>query len=591
MKTSLCCLTVMVAFLFSGCVATKYDEFSMDKAVKVAKRTDNLKLNHLSNQLQSKVVKLPKDDFIMLNQNYDLETLLLKLSGVDGRIYYLKNYKDFIVPISNTKIHNFKELQKYLEDVSDIKLEIIKNKYRKTLPKILKVSSISNKKLSLDDIVISLEKDSTLIDLVEYINNNTKYSIFIDKNSFKKVEEDESSSISTNSSSTDNDTDDIVLDDELKLNYKININNWKLNKLIDYLQYSLNLFVDIDYDKKMILISKMKISSLDIVIPNIKTEYDDRVKDLSTLTVAEESDSSSQTIVTDDVASKIYSELKKNIAFILTNFSENSEVYINETTGTIDIRSSFLALQKINKIISKFNNDFSKQIVLTVSFYDIILNKEHTLGLDFAKTTTTGTNYKNRFVQNNFVFKNVSGKKWGFFLDSLHKLGYLYNIEEYDVLLTNNIPFEDKDLITTKYIASKTTTVNTTSGGTTSSEDYTRDEYQEGYNITYLPKIGKNNQVFIKMNIAQKILENLETETYGTSSDTFSLPSVRDVVKSPLLKLKAGEGSIVWQRKYLDVADNYSGIIPLEDFIIGGTSGKNFVLKEYLMLVRVKKIK
>lgn len=572
---------ILLTLIYSGC-ASKYDEFTMDKAQDLSKRTIDLKMDHLAKEVKTKIQPVKKDDFIILNQSYDLETLLEKLSDIDENIYYLKNYKDFIVPVTKTKIHNFEELKNYLRDLSDLNIEIMNNKLEKSLPKVVKVSSASDNKLSLYDILISLEKDSTLVDIVDYINNNTKFTIFINKNSFKKT--------GTVNNSSQN-IQDIVLDDELRLNYKINMDNWRLSKLIHYLQYSLNLFVDIDYDKQIILISKTKISTLEIVIPNIKNEYVDDIKSLSTLSVQNESPNDSNNNENDnDLGSMIYEELEKSILYILKNFGENDKIIINKTTGTVSVKSSFLALQKINKIVTSFNNNFNKQLVLTVSFYDIILNKEHTLGLDFSKTSKN-INYKNRFVQNNFLFRNEETTNWNIFIDSLHKLGYIYNIEEYDVVLTNNIPFDDKDLITSKYIASKTTDTSTTTAGTIISEEFERDEYQEGYNITYLPKIGKNNQVFIKMNIAQKILENLETKTFGKNADTLTLPSVRDVVKSPLLKLREGEGSIVWQRKYLDVADNYSGVIPIEDFIIGGTSGKKFVLKEYLMFVKVKKIK
>jgi hypothetical protein len=382
-------------------------------------------------------------------------------------------------------------------------------------------------------------------------------------------------------------TDKDILLDKNALSTKLTIQDWTLSEFIKYLEKSLNYYVDVDVEQKTITVSRYKMHSFDIKIPNVDTTFDDSGKEVGKATATGGAQVGSDN-------NKIYDAFKSRVENILIKMGENKKnISIDNVTGTLTVKSTNNTYEEIVQAVNDFNNDISKQLVLRISYFDVILNKDNTLGLDLSRIQTEGVNLKNRFVQNQFLFKTVNDEGFSWFIDSIHKNGYLYNKDQYDILLSNNIPFEDNALINTKYVSSKQTVSNTTDGVSTSTESLETDTYQEGYAVSYLAKIRKNNTAAIKMNIVQKVLENIESETYGANGDTITLPSVKDISKSPLVQLKKGEKIIVWQRRYLDVADNYSGIIPINDFIIGGVKGKAYVQKEYVLfaeLVRVKKV-
>jgi DNA-binding protein YbaB len=568
--------------IFSGCAAKWYDENAMNDANKTAKRISNYKMDHLSQQIDQ--VEQSKNDYFVLNENYDLDTVMKKLSLIDKNIYFVKTDKNVIIPASAIKISSFEQLKQYIKAVLDLDLRITQNRFIKSLPKIVELVDDNKALLSLKNINLELSGVTKFEKLIDYINNSTDYTIFLNKQSFKKSTKSGNGLINTPANGI-NQTKEIEIDDEKILSYKVTMNNWTLAKAINFFKNSLNLFVDVSYDNKIIILSKYKTNTFTVVMPNVNIVYSDALKkDLEAKDIKQPSET--------QAISTVYAILENKVRNILTSFGENSQsANIDTLTGSLVVTSSSEALKIITKVVNNFNEELSKQAYLRISHYDIILKRENEFGIDFAKTQTKGTNLKNRFVQNQFLFKTVDDGKWSWFIDSIHKYGVLYNIDEYDIILTNNIPYEDNDLVTTKYIASKKTTSTTTNGLTTNIENYETDSYQEGYAVNYLTKVRNNNSVSVKMNITEKKLENIENKVYGTNADSFTLPSVRDVAKSPLVQLHTGEKIIIWQRKYLDIADNYSGSIPIEDFVIGGTSGKSYVLKEYLLFVELIKIK
>ncbi|VAY88224.1 hypothetical protein MNB_ARC-1_1133 [hydrothermal vent metagenome] len=541
-----------------------YDRRAMNDAAKTASRLVNYKVDHL----EKSVKEINRDDkkYFILDANYDIDTVMKKLSYIDGNIYYVKGDKNIIIPSTSIQIKSFNHLRRYIKTVLNLELKITENIFDKSLPKIVELQNDDRTQLSLQNVFLKLSRTTTIQDLIEYINRTTDYTIFIDKQSFMGEK-----NINTGKN--------IRLSNNNVLGYELEVDNWSLSKFVKYLRSSLNLYVDVDYNNKSITISKYKVHIFRITAPNIKIAYGATLQ---------------KTIGGSSVRSsvKLYDVIKLKIKGLLESFQEPSiNVQIDDVTGSLVVKSSSKALKAISKVVNEFNNELNKQVYLRISHYDIILKKENTFGVDFSQTQKVGTNLRNRFVKNNFLFKSVNDSSYAFFLESIHKYGYLYNMNEYNIILTNNIPYEDNDLITTKYIKSKKTTSTITNGVSKATEDYETDEYKEGYAINFLAKIRNNNSASIKMNITEKKLENLGTKVYGENADSFTLPSIRDVAKSPLVRLHSGERIIVWQRKYLDIADNYSGTIPIEDFVVGGTSGKNYVLKEYLLFVELVRIK
>jgi hypothetical protein len=577
LKTRILIGSAVAAMLLSGCAA-KYDKDVMEDMDYISKRLVDYKTTHLQELVKEEIKE--DDKFIRLEEDKDLDTLLQELSLIDGNQYYLDKGKGFIVNRSGVKIHTFEQLNNYIKATKGKEIKITKNLFVKSLPKVVSLYDNDETKLSMDKIIIKLNEEKTIGELIDYINKATDFKMFIKKSSF--LESSTEGAIAP-SVSTDKD----ILLDKNALSTKLTIQDWTLSEFIKYLEKSLNYYVDVDVEQKTITVSRYKMHSFDIKIPNVDTTFDDSGKEVGKATATGGAQVGSDN-------NKIYDAFKSRVENILIKMGENKKnISIDNVTGTLTVKSTNNTYEEIVQAVNDFNNDISKQLVLRISYFDVILNKDNTLGLDLSRIQTEGVNLKNRFVQNQFLFKTVNDEGFSWFIDSIHKNGYLYNKDQYDILLSNNIPFEDNALINTKYVSSKQTVSNTTDGVSTSTESLETDTYQEGYAVSYLAKIRKNNTAAIKMNIVQKVLENIESETYGANGDTITLPSVKDISKSPLVQLKKGEKIIVWQRRYLDVADNYSGIIPINDFIIGGVKGKAYVQKEYVLfaeLVRVKKV-
>jgi hypothetical protein len=549
-----------------------YDKSAEYDANKTAKRIFKYKMNHLEEQA-NQIEKLNTNYFI-LNENYNLVTIMKKLSLIDHNVYYVKSDKDVIIPGSKIKIKSFEQLKRYIKSVMNLDLRITQNRFIKSLPKIVELTDDNKALISLKNIKLELSGVTKFEKLIDYINSVTDYTIFLNKHSFRKTK-------GKGGKGNIPKEGVINIEDDKILSYKITINNWTLAKTINFFRNSLNLYVDISYENKIITLSRYKTNTFAVTLPNLNIAYSDSLEsDLKAKAKAKAKAKGG--------LDTVYKVLEDKVRKVLINFGENpNSANIDLLSGSLIVTSTSEALKIISKTVNNFNNELSKQPYIKISYYDIILKKENQFGIDFSKKQLKGVNLKNRFVQNQFLFKTVDADEWSWFLNSLHKYGILYNINEHNVILTNNIAFQDNDLITTKYIASKKTTVTET----VSTENYVIEEYVEGYSVNYLAKVRNNNSVSLRMNITEKRLENIEEKLTGTNGDKFTLPSVRDVAKSPLVQLQVGEKIIVWQRKYLDIADNYSGAIPIEDFIIGGTSGKNYVLKEYLLFIELIKIK
>jgi hypothetical protein len=511
--------------------------------------------------------KKVKDFYIDFSICKDLKSALKKLNEMDPKhTYLLKGETNIIFPTLSTEdskklnIHTFEGLRKFVESVSPYTIYI--ENPNKSVLKAVKIIEKVKIKNDITYLPVRINGTHSLKEIFDAISKVTGYTIVFVK---------DGKNIFTPSKN-------ISFQTKLENDY-IDYNGKTLGGLLNYIAKQFNYFIDIDYQKKQIVLQKYKTFSFPLLIPDLKTQIGTNLDKTSSEkgSIATNSDILQYTYVSNYIEDFI-----KN----LRTFVPNSQ--ITYSGGIVYAKTTYNDYQIISKLINNFNNEFLKQANVKVDVYVFLVSKKTDIGTDLAfssKYVNSVTKYltTNLLTASNEA-NNPSVKRKGMFnLDNT----FIKYVKHYsfDTNIVNNMP-QIINLTTDKSYIQSIQTTTTTSTATTTTTQTEIGHIIQGQSLTLFPKI-YSNKVSLKIMFKNSNNDSLIEKNFGDNIVMLPTNTNKNIPINTVLKF--GEKKIAGIFQIFADANNFKGIVPIENFIIGGNSQHQYVRTIIAVVVSVKK--
>ncbi|GGD30201.1 hypothetical protein GCM10012288_00280 [Malaciobacter pacificus] len=538
---------VSLIILFSGCSPKSYHNEMLDNTKRSLGKKDyqDIKTSY-TEELVNEVKK--QKEYISILEDKSLGDILKEMELLDGNFYFLKS-SDILIPKSRIKIHSMSELNHYLNAVLDKEL-FVKKSGSIYLVKLLNVSE--SKKLSLDRIPFKLNGQISVEELIKLITASCGYEVSIGN---------------------------YIKDRFGFQNSIVNISSTNLKDALNSLAYAKNVYVDIDYDKEMINISRYKDMVVELNIPLLDIKSTNETS--SQETSGESSIKNSSQIV-------LYDELDKMLKNIIATDSI-STYHIDKASGLIFLKSTRSVENAVRTIVKAYETSFAKEATIEFERIELALNKSREYGIgsisDSRQTNQDAGVLKSIGADGaiNFTSDNAT-RLLQIAAKANNEIGTILNYSKNIIVLKNNIPSVQSISQNTDYIEKIETTV--TEGVSTS--EATVNTIKDGTSVTAMAKISRD-KIFLNITPTIKKLIEITEKTVGDS--TIQLPQYNDQSYNISREVKLGETAIVGSIIIHDDAKEYQGILPLEGFAIGGADSKSYVRREIVYIVTLRNIK
>ncbi|CAM3490625.1 hypothetical protein [Arcobacter aquimarinus] len=535
--------------LLSGCSSKSYHDEMMQKAKDSLNKEEYKDLNEsYSSSLVDENFK--SKEFISILEDKSLSDILKEMEIIDGNFYYLKS-SDILVPKSRIKIHNITELNEYLNAVLDKELFIKKNGSI-YLVKLLTTSE--TKKQSIEHIPFQLEGQISVEELIKLITAQSGYEVNI--GSFIENRNDFQNSI-------------------------VSISSKNLKDALNSLSHTKDVFVDVDYDKEVINITRYKDLVIELNIPLLDIKSSSQTSNQET-TGESKVENNSQIV--------LYDELDKMLKNIIST-DKISTYHIDKASGLIFLKSTKSIESAARTIAKAYESTFSKEAVIEFERIELILNKNRAYGIGSISDN------RQQNIGNGVIREIATEGALTFTSDNATRLlqvvatanneiGRVLNYSKNMIILKNNIPTVQSITDNTDYVEKIETTIDSETGLRTS--DVTVNTLKEGTSITAMAKVSRDK---IFLNITPTIKKLIEFENVSIDGTMIKLPQYKDQSYNISKEVALGETSIVGSIIVHDDAKNYQGILPLEGFAVGGSDSKSYVRREIVYVVTLRNIK
>ena len=535
--------------LLSGCSSKSYHDEMIKKAKDSLNKEDYQELKEsYSNSLVNE--KSKSKEFISILEDKSLSDILKEMEIIDGNFYYLKS-SDILVPKSRIKIHNIAELNQYLNAVLDKELFIKKNGSI-YLVKLLTTSE--TKKQSIEHIPFQLEGQISVEELIKLITAQSGYEVNI--GSFIENRNDFQNSI-------------------------VSISSKNLKDALNSLAHTKDVFVDVDYDKEVINITRYKDLVIELNIPLLDIKSSSQTSNQET-TGESKVENNSQIV--------LYDELDKMLKNIIST-DKISTYHIDKASGLIFLKSTKSIENAVRTIAKAYESTFSKEAVIEFERIELILNKNRAYGIGSIsdnRQQNTGAGVVRGIGTDgvlNFTIDNAT-RLLQVVATANNEIGRVLNYSKNMIILKNNIPTVQSITDNTDYVEKIETTISAETGLRTS--DVTVNTLKEGTSITAMAKVSRDK---IFLNITPTIKKLIEFGEVSIDGTVIKLPQYKDQSYNISKEVALGETSIVGSIIVHDDAKNYQGVLPLEGFAIGGSDSKSYVRREIVYVVTLRNIK
>ncbi|QKF74314.1 hypothetical protein AFAEC_2170 [Aliarcobacter faecis] len=546
-------ITISTAILlFSGCSPKSFHNEMIESTKKSLDKKDYNSIKQSYSDSLIDEIDIQKA-YISVIDDKSLGDILKELEQIDGNLYFLKS-SDILVPKSRIKISSFEDLNNYLNAVLDKTLTVEQNG-QMYLVKIL--NSSERKKRSIKSIPFNLEGQITVEELIRLITVESGYEVNI--GSFIENRNDFQNSI-------------------------VQISSRDLQDALNSLAQSKDVYVDIDYDKEAINISRYKDVVIELNIPLLDMSSSSQTSNQETSGGESKIENKSQIV--------LYEELDKMLKNIIST-DKISSYHIDKASGLIFLKSTKSIENAVRTLAKAYEASFAKEAIIEFERIEVLLNKSRSfgiLGADFAKTgdgTSWNVGPLSAESTGALGFETINPTRTLRMLaDSKNDIGKMLNYSKNMIVLKNNIPSVQAITDNTDYVEKIETTRDADTKERTS--DVTVNTLKEGTSITAMAKISRDK---IFLNIAPTIKKLITFKEVSIDGTTIQLPQYNDQSYNVSKEVKLGETSIVGSIIVHDDAKNYQGIVPIESFAIGGTDSKSYVRREIVYVITLKEIK
>jgi len=504
----------------------------------------------------------------------NIQLVLNQLGEIDGRAYVIDNIEDlfeFPVMSRKVKIRSFKELQKLVETLTDYKIKITKNKYgKKNSPKIVYIKNNTKElfkskkfflknndsKISLDDIIVKLMK-------------NTGYNVIYVQNYYNQLD----------SNNTQNE------DKSFFKGKKIYYTGDNYYELLNVISQNFNLYLDFNKRKNLVVFSKYKQINYKLLPKNEVIKSDFKVGEGSSSTEGKAT----------NIEIDLYGNFEKTLNKIIngrdtqdTKNSKHGWVKVENNGDVVGLVTKDTA-KEIAIRVNKFNKEYSQIIEATITIYDYALNKNMNIGSDFSyvsdKITATTNLLKGSFLS----YEDKSRKLKSAVVNSLNEIGHKLKINSYTYKLKNHIPKYKRSMIDGEYFSKTDTQQIGEQDGTILFKTTPQiEKLKEG---TEFVVSASSQGGLINVEMQAWIQANISIEEKKQGEDTVSLAKNSNDTFVHTLPMEDGDIALVDKMTILDSSKKYEGVIPIEDFIIGGNTDDKYIRRINVITIGTKRVR
>lgn len=571
-------ISVMVTFVMTGC-SQKMSEVLNDDIDKMSNSKEEgyivggVKMPDL---LRGNKDSFSKNNFVSFKNSISLKKALKMLGKIDRNKYYLdRDSENVIVPTSNYRAKNFSDIANYLEDTMGKTIYISKNAIFKDRLKVVKLRDAKANKYNFETIPFKLNMDISVIGALQKLKKNSEFlfSINVDFEDFE-----------------------VQKSNRLFEDVAIAFKGTSVSEFFKYLEQKLNVFVDVDYDSKIVRIHKYSKQFFQINVDNKVLTGTTGGEDTAVTLDSEVKDAKINEKLDIDIYSKLKSSLDAIIVDAKVRKNANSYYHIDEQTGSLEAYADRRTMERVQEKVEHFNEGYKDMIRVEIISFEIIFNKDYLFKTGFditdigdigtiaAKTTSSvGT------ALLDFTKESISGSASKYILDSVQKFGYVANKQIIEETVRNHIPAFSSEMKTSRYLKNITILDATVDGGQAKSETET-DIIKQPKAHTILAHFNNGN---ISVSFQQSSGSLISMGELVSGDTVVSNPNTSSNRTAKNAFFKDGDAVIIENYLSIENTKKYEGSIPTEWIALnalGGGSDEQSVYSQKIKLITARKI-
>lgn len=271
----------------------------------------------------------------------------------------------------------------------------------------------------------------------------------------------------------------------------------------------------------------------------------------------------------------VWEGIKNNIDQML---SPNGRLSVTPATGTITVDDTPVVLEQVENFINQQNIALSRQVVINVRVLSVALKNSQEYGINWNAvyrnlSQEIGVDLTSKFAEsasaNKLTFRVLPGSIWNgssAIIDALSTQGRVSQVTSASMVTINNQPAPIQVGRQIGYLASSTTTLNSTGGS--SSISLTPGQINTGFSMSVLPHILDNSDLMLQYSGSISSLNELKSVDSGTSSIQTPDMDVRSFLQRVILK--SGETLVLAGFEQFDLSGTTQGATSPENAALGG---------------------
>ncbi len=374
----------------------------------------------------------------------------------------------------------------------------------------------------------------------------------------------------------------------------VNIKNYTLNELLDFLLGESNLFYDYDSKRRLLKISYFRTKNYIIDYINLTSMISESKKSITlgaqgsenenSYSNSEEEGSNGQSVDYTTIISKSEFTFWKNLqrhlnAMMQEEGEKGHSVYINKDASLITVTGNKRQLNRVERFLNRLMGRMHKQVLIEAKLIEVVYNDSQTTGIDWSKFSLSisgsrdaatmrqnGVSINNFSTPNYFLGYNFSVE--GLF-DFLKKYGDIKVLSNPKILTLNNQPaiINVGDQISYRYPTGEV--VYSTSGQPYTSSTYNIGSSFVGITLYVIPEITEDNQIIMKINpVTSELLKDSNQSLQ--SIDRSLPPDIKIKQLTSIVKVKDGQKVLIGGLISKDYSTQHNKVPLLGDMPVVG---------------------
>ena len=351
----------------------------------------------------------------------------------------------------------------------------------------------------------------------------------------------------------------------------VNIKDYTLTELLDFLLGESNLFYDYDPKRHLLKVSYYKTKNFNIDYINLSSMISESKKSVSLGTQGIDTDNGTDnndedntdtgqsvdyTTITTKSEFTFWQNLQRQLSAMLKSEGTKSSysVFINKDAALITVTGNKRQLKKVEDFLNRLMGRMHKQVLIEAKLIEVSYNDSQTTGIDWSKfnLSITGSRDAATMRQNGVSINNFSSPNYflgynfsmdGLF-DFLKKYGDIKVLSNPKILTLNNQPaiINVGDQISYRYPTGQI--VYSTSGQPYTSSTYTIGSSFIGITLYVIPEITEDNQIIMKINpVTSELLKDSNQTLQGI--DRSLPPDIKIKQLTSIVKVKDGQKVLI----------------------------------------------